>query len=167
MVNVMIIDEKGRLFGKISIIDILFVVILIAAIAGVGYKFTRSKTASPFIKTDLIEVEFLVQEAPDFVVNAMKIGDPTKEGVQSTPIGPVTNLEVGPPYRFIETDKGEVVPAAKEGHSSVVVTVQAHGFFGNNGVTINNIEYYIGRTLVVYVGNTAAWGYVSDLRKIK
>ena len=33
-----IIDEKGRLFGKINLIDLLVIVLVIAIIAAVGWK---------------------------------------------------------------------------------------------------------------------------------
>lgn len=36
----MIIDSKGKLFGKVSIIDILVLVVLVAGIAGVWANFS-------------------------------------------------------------------------------------------------------------------------------
>ena len=33
------LDEKGRLFGKINIVDLLIVLVLIAAVAFVGIKY--------------------------------------------------------------------------------------------------------------------------------
>ncbi|HAA43417.1 MAG TPA: hypothetical protein DCE02_05365, partial [Ruminiclostridium sp.] len=38
----MIIDSKGKLFGKISIIDILILAVIIAGTAGVWHMFFRS-----------------------------------------------------------------------------------------------------------------------------
>lgn len=162
----MIIDNKGRLFGKINIIDLLVILVVIIAIAGIGYKFTRSKTPAPFVKTDTIEVEFFVEESPDFVVDMLKVGDPVKEAVQNTSVGKVTDIKRDKSIRWVETDKGEVIKATKEGHSSVIITIRANGFYGNNGVTINNVEYFVGRTLIMYVGNTALSGRISALRKL-
>ena len=33
-----LIDEKGKLFGKINVIDFVIVIIVIGLLAGVGYK---------------------------------------------------------------------------------------------------------------------------------
>jgi len=163
----LIIDNKGRLFGKISIIDILIILIIIAAAAGIGYKYTKSKTASPFVKTDDIQVRFYVEEAPDFAVNAVKIGDPVKESLQNTGLGRVSDITTGKSVSWVQTDKGEYVPASKEGYSSCVITMDAKGFYGSNGVSINNTDYYIGRTIVLYVGNAALAGRISGLEKVK
>ena len=40
----MLIDEKGRLFGKINIVDFLVVAVILLAIAGVGYKLISSSS---------------------------------------------------------------------------------------------------------------------------
>jgi len=44
----MIIDSKGKLFGKISIIDILILVVLIAGIAGVWVKFFQIRFCNTY-----------------------------------------------------------------------------------------------------------------------
>ena len=41
-----IIDEKGRLFGKINLIDLLVIVLVIAIIAAVGWKLVGKKAAA-------------------------------------------------------------------------------------------------------------------------
>ena len=37
----MIMDEKGKLFGKVSIVDILIVVVVVLALAVIGVKSTK------------------------------------------------------------------------------------------------------------------------------
>ena len=36
-----VVDEKGKIFGKLNIIDLLVILLLIAAVALVGYKATH------------------------------------------------------------------------------------------------------------------------------
>ena len=36
-----VVDEKGKIFGRLNIIDLLVVLLLIAAVALVGYKATH------------------------------------------------------------------------------------------------------------------------------
>lgn len=38
-----IIDEKGRLFGKINLIDLLVIVLVVAVVAAVGWKLGRQE----------------------------------------------------------------------------------------------------------------------------
>ena len=42
----MIIDKKGKLFGKINIIDLLLIIILVAAIGIFGYKYISKDISS-------------------------------------------------------------------------------------------------------------------------
>ena len=163
----MIMDEKGRLFGKVSIVDLLIILVVITAAAGIGYKFTRSKTVSPFIKTDSIQVRFYVEDAPSYAIDNVKIGDPVKESIQNTGLGHVTDIQKGKSIFWSTDSSGRLVSSSREGYASVVVTMKANGFFGKNGVTINNTDYYVGKTIILYVGNSALSGRISELQKIE
>ena len=89
----MIIDNKGKFFGKISIVDILIVLIIIAAAAGVYYKYGKSDTITPFTRTDKIQMSFYMEDMPDFVANTVKVGDIAKDRVQNVLLGKVTSIK--------------------------------------------------------------------------
>ena len=42
-----IIDEKGRLFGKLNLIDLLVIILLIAAVAAVAWKLVGKRPRRP------------------------------------------------------------------------------------------------------------------------
>ena len=46
-----IIDEKGRLFGKLNLIDLLVIILLIAAVAAVAWKLVGKKAAAAVADT--------------------------------------------------------------------------------------------------------------------
>ena len=46
-----IIDEKGRLFGKLNLIDLLVIILLIAAVAAVAWKLVGKKAAETVADT--------------------------------------------------------------------------------------------------------------------
>lgn len=163
----MIIDNKGKLFGKISIIDILIFLIIVAVVAGLGYKLTRSKSGSPvFTKQDEIEVKFRHDDVPEFVVRAIKEGDPVRESVQNASFGKVSNVETGESIVWLDTEDGQSVKGSREGYYSVEITMNAKGIMGSSGVTIDKANYYVGQTLTLYVGNAGLYsGRISDIRK--
>ena len=41
-----LVDERGKLFGKLNIIDLLVILLLIVAVALIGWKVTRKDGAS-------------------------------------------------------------------------------------------------------------------------
>jgi len=159
--------SKGKLFKKISAIDIIILLVIIAAVAGAGYKFAKSRTTSFFTdKTEKIEIEFYNEEVPDFVAKSIKIGDPCFESVQNASFGHVTAIKIDKPVSWVETEDGRFVAASKPGCSSIKVTMEANGLMGNNGVTIDKSVYYVGQTITLYVGNSALfYGRISDIRK--
>jgi len=161
-----IIDSKGKLFGKISIIDILIVLVVIGIIAGVGYKFTRSKTPTVFTKQDTLEVEFFVEEVLDAVANSIKIGDAAKEAVQNASFGTVKDIKIDKAISYAADDKGEYKVSSRPGYSSVVITTEAKGIYGSNGTTIGSAEYYIGSYMTLRVGNAALYGRITRITKL-
>jgi hypothetical protein len=161
----MVIDREGRLFGKVSVIDILIICVVLIAVAGIGYKFSTSNISGPFTKVDHIQVVFYQEEIPDYVANAVKNGDPVRESLQYSDFGTVVDVQIGDAVSWVETDSGENVPAPKPGYSSVYITMDAKGIIGENGVTIDNSVYYVGKTIELYVGNATFEGRIADVRK--
>ncbi len=150
----MVIDSKGKLFGKISIIDILVILIIVVAVVGIGYKFTRSNTSNPvFTKQKDVQIKFQMDEVPDFIVNAIKVGDPVRESVQNASFGKVVNIETGDSILWLTTEDGRNVKVSREGYYSLEITMEAKGMPDNLGVLIDKANYYVGQTITLYVGN--------------
>jgi len=161
----MIIDSKGKLFGKISIIDIMVILVVIIAVVGIGYKFTRPNAGNTvFTKQDDIQIKFLVDEVQDFIVDAIKVGDPVRESVQNASFGRVSNIETGDAIIWLTTEDGQNVKVSREGFYSVVITMDAKGMKDNLGVLIDKANYYVGQTLTLYVGNAALYnGRITEI----
>jgi len=163
----MIIDKKGRLFGKVSIIDILAIVIVIAIAVFVGVKFKKDNTSSPFTqKEDRIQIVYLIEEVKDFVVDELKIGDSARESVYKASFGNVTDIKRDKSVSWVKTDQGKLFKSSKEGYSCVYITMEATGIYGDNGVTIGGGEYFIGQSIVLNIGKTQLYGKIYDMKKI-
>lgn len=157
----MLIDSKGKLFGKISIVDILIIVVILLAIAGVGYKFTRSS----LLKQDNLEVEFYVEETPDYAAQAINTGDVIKDITKGSVLGTVTGKTVAPSISFAANSQGQYVASSKQGYDSVKVTATASGKYSQNSVTFDSAEYFIGQSYQLRMGNSAVYGRISSIKK--
>jgi len=164
-VSKMIIDSKGKLFGKISIIDILIILVVIIAVAGIGYKFTRPNVGnSVFTKQEDIQIKFQLDEVQDFIVNAIKVGDPVRESVQNASFGKVSDIKTGDAIIWLTTEDGRNVKVSREGYYSVEITMDAKGMKDNLGVVIDKANYYVGQTITLYVGNAALYsGRITEI----
>ncbi len=163
----MIIDKKGRLFGKVSIIDILAIVIVIAIAVFIGGKLRKTDAGSPFTqKEDRIQVVYLVEEVRDFVVDEIKVGDLARESVYKAVFGNVTDIKRDKSISWVKTDQGKIIKSSREGFSSIYITMEGTGTFGNNGVTIGAGQYFIGQSIVLNIGKTQLYGKIYDMKKI-
>jgi len=163
----MILDKKGKLFGKVSIIDIAIVIVLIAGLVIVWPRVFKKDTAAPFVaKTDKLRIVFYQGEVQNFTVEAAKNGDIATDKVLNSTFGKVVDIKKGESVSWARTKTGELVKVSKEGYSSVFITVEGTGVYGNNGVKIGNGEYFIGQTLTLHVGKAAFYATIYDIKKI-
>jgi len=165
----MLFDKKGKLFGKISIVDILIVVIIIAAAAGVYYKFGRSGTVSVFTKTENVQVSFVSESIPKYIVDSIKVGDIAKDRVQTIVFGKVTDVIVGPDLEYEPNSDGKVTLSSRPDYCSVTIVVEGEGIYSaSSGVTFGGVEYYINKPATeMRFGNSFFYAKISDIKKVK
>jgi len=160
----MIIDNKGKLFGKVSIVDIMIVLVVLAAIAGVAYKVTRNDSITPFAKLDTIQTELYFEEMTDFAAESLKVGAIVKEQSMGATLGKVIAVYSAPSISYGVANDGSIVQTTKPGYSSVRIVIEGNGKYGENGVYFDNAAYYINSSYAFFVGNTKLWGQISDFR---
>lgn len=163
----MIIDDKGKLFGKISIVDILIVCVILAGIAGVYYKFGRSKTISPFVKPDRIEMTFFSEDLPAYVGASIKPGDTVKDRITGSSLGKVKEAVSGPNIFYAPNSQGQMIKSSKDGYISLKLVVEGNGVYSDNGVTFSNMDYYVNKWFEIRAGNASLYTRIMGIRKIE
>jgi len=69
-----IIDSKGRLFGRINIIDLIFLLLLIIVIVA-GYRFLNQPKFLSLSDEKLEPVHVQISNQPMYILNNIKVGD--------------------------------------------------------------------------------------------
>jgi len=162
----MIIDEKGRLFGKVNIVDFVVIAVVVLGIAGAAYKFISSST-SLFKKTENIEIVFYNEDLPGYVADAINVGDLVKDSVKNAVFGKVVAKETDNSVVFATDSEGVLRQTTRPGYVSMKLYVQGEGVITDTGVIINNADYYVGRSLELRAGNGVIWTRVRDISKVK
>jgi len=164
-----LIDSKGKLFGKISIVDILIVVMIVGVIGGVGYKFAKSRTSTPFSKKDTIKVTFFQEEVSGFVPGAVKVGAIVTDNATGSVFGKVVSVKADKAVSFATNSSGDMVQTSKPGYNSITVEVEGQGIFkdgiGDQGVSFDNTNFYVNKSIELKVGNTTFWAKLKSLEK--
>jgi len=159
-------DKKGRLFGKLNIIDAVIIAVIILVLAFFAYKFIQGRSADYGNNAVPVAITFYHEEAPNYVVKRLETGDQVIDGANRNNLGVVTDFETGESVSFAETSDGEIKTTHKEGYCSLVLTTQAEGYLGPHGVTINGTLYGVGHTLVIYAGDAKLFLTISDIQPI-
>jgi hypothetical protein len=126
----MILDKKGKLFGKISIVDVLVILLIIAVGAGLYYKFGKSGTVTPFTHTQTVQVTLSLESVNQYIGNNIKEGDIVQDRVQNVTMGKVTSVKTGPDTSYFLNANGLVIKGSKDGYCSLSVTFEGQGIYG-------------------------------------
>lgn len=163
----MLIDDKGRVFNKISIIDILFIALIILIGTFGWFKFSGYNNKDNLsVKTDNIKIIFYQEDINNFAADNIKIGDPATEALQNIKFGEVTDIKLGESVFWSSDIEGNQVSSPREGYSSIYITMKGKGIIGSNAVLIGNFPYHIGDVITLKVGNSIFFGKISGAEKI-
>lgn len=139
----MLLDEKGRLFGKISIVDIGVLLLIAVLIGGVYFKFFMVDKNQNAAKFDTIEYKVLVEEVRQQSVDAIEIGADIYHVKTDSPMGTITDVEVLPATDQLTKADGTMVIAEKPERFNVLITIRVpgietkYGFRANGRLDIN------------------------------
>lgn len=146
-----LMDEKGRLFGKISMIDLLVILVVLMMALALLVKTDRLGLIGG--KTDAVEdriITFQVQlrGVEDYVVAAILEGEEIYDANYASnkrAVGKVTQVEVTQsPGAVIEAlDDGTAGPVEMEGTVDALVTVESSGTQDGDQWIINGV-YRLG-----------------------
>ena len=166
----MIIDRNGRLFGKVSIIDVLIIVLIFSA--GVFFAARYLSTRNTIIGTggalDDLVIGFSSEEVNNFVVDAIKVGDSAKEYAQYANFGTVIDVETADSITWIADLEGFVNPASKDGYySSVTVKTRAKGKINDIGFELDGSTYFVGKTVIIQFGKAGFQGRISSVERFE
>ena len=140
----MIIDEKGKLFGKISIIDVLIILIILAAAAILTVKFTGigSEQILTTHKTYVAEVEQIKNTTVPYIREGEKLYD--NEGAY---MGTVKKVEVLPGEVVKTKSNGEYAVAVNPERANVRITIEGEGKENESGFFLDGkVSLLLGTT---------------------
>lgn len=141
----MIIDEKGKIFGKINIIDLLAVLIIVVSVAAVCFKFGFSAHKNVGSAGDEITYVMKVKAIRDTSADALNIGDSLTEKTTKKKIGKIIDKRVEPAKEVVNKADGTLTREVEvPGRYDVYITVKGSG-------TANDTGYFLDGTCQIGV----------------
>ena len=154
------IDKNGKIGGKINLIDLLIIIVLVAVVGFIGYRFLIKDDAG-IVNTETVTLQFTCAETKNFVADRLETGVNVLDTEENNSMGTVTDIEIGEAYEYVVTEGGETVQKNAEDCSSVVVTTETSGTLDGNGVLIGGARYAVGHSMVIYVGDCKLYVQIS------
>ena len=159
------IDEKGRLFGKVNIVDLLIILIVLAAAAFLGYHFFGPD--STVANTEHVRLTLYCEESADYAVEQLVEGAEAWDSENNVTLGTLTEWRVGDSKSYVTDANGEVIQLARDGYCSATLVVEGEGVVGSHGVTIGGTLYAVGQSMSVYFDDSKLFLRVSGIEVIE
>ena len=147
-----IIDQRGRLFGKINVLDLIILLVVVALLTRFGYNRLIGSRASVTGTMKTVEITFLFGEVRGPTVDELYPGVHLYDSKSNALLGKVLAVETVP--STILGPSSEYQSRTRFDH---LVTVSAPGWVTGNAVTVSGVEMKVGRSVNL---NTDAWAGV-------
>ncbi|MCK9217452.1 MAG: DUF4330 domain-containing protein [Firmicutes bacterium] len=157
-----IIDEKGRLFGFINIIDLFISIMLIVLIGFGAYKvFKVNPTA--VVNTQKVTMVYFIQEVRDVTYNAIEVGEIAKDYDKNTVYGKIVKKEALPAKKMAETADGRFVEAEIPNRYDVKIYIEGDAVVSKTGIYMGGQEVRVGFATSVKGKRFGTKGFVYDV----
>ncbi len=165
----MIIDEKGKLFGKINIIDLIVLVLIAAAVVVGAYSKLSDKVSigGGGEGEQTLVIKYYIEEVSDFVAEKVEVGSSLMDDNTLTELGKVTAVEVGPAVSFAGNSEGEYIKTTKDGFNSLLITGEVKGVKTEYGAEVKKSKYGVGHSFVLRAGDAKLYLRVYDIDVLK
>lgn len=150
-----IIDEKGKLFGIVNIIDLCIVLFVALAATVVVMFFSANTSIDSQTKQSRItlEVTAIEKDLCDAMVKDRKIFDK----IQNKSLGTLVDVKIEPCVEYnVSRDTGEHIESALPDRYDAVLVIEAS----------SAEDLYVGKRMSVETKDFTAAGYIIDLEKV-
>lgn len=130
------IDNKGKLFSKISIVDILVVLVICLAVGGVYYKLHSGDNAVVIKSNTPIKATFVLNSVRLYTVDAAVIGDNLYEK-NGQKLGKIVAVETKEAHKLIDLNDGRQINAPVDNRYDLYITIEGNGRISESGIYMN------------------------------
>lgn len=128
----MIINKDGKLFGKVSIVDVAVVIIILVLAIG-GYRMFSGNTGAVVSTGEKIECTFIVKNVRTYTVEALEKKGSLYDKTSKEYIGEIKDIKVEDGLYQVNMADGSFKQATAEDRYNVYVTVEFEGKASENG----------------------------------
>lgn len=165
-----IIDQKGKLFGKINLVDLAVLLLLLCAVLLTAYKLTSGKTSSNDSSEVTVRYTLYIRGLREVSVNAVmaeteEINDAEYGGSVGHIVGDVIKQKA---VENVVLEDGTYATATYDDRYDLYVTLETEATETETSLrTHDNRDLYFGGTIGIDNGHVQTFGEIVELEIIR
>lgn len=140
-----LLDEKGKVFGLINIVDLIILMLVLLVAAGAAYKFTNKSAQG---KNVTVEFQVMIPHVRPELAQAIKVGDKMVQGGNYTNVM-VKDVQLKPGYSINIDARGQRVESYDPYLKDVYVTNEGATVLSSAAITMGGQEVRVGKEYYV------------------
>ena len=157
------LSKDGKLFGKVSIIDILVILVFVLLIVGVLIKFSGNQTVE-IVSGEPLECTLKVHGVRDYTVEALKKGGAVYDTTTKEYIGVITEVWSEDAQALVNMADGSIKLAESDNRYNAFVKVSFTGKAAESGFyTASNRQMAPGATVLISSKYAQCTSHVIDV----
>ena len=146
-----LVDENGRLFGRISVIDLGVIAVILVCAAALYTKFSAAPIVSPSVPMDTIEYQVFVTNVGQSRLDSLQVGDflYDKDNDTGSHVGVITGIQVEDCVIPAMRQDGTYVMATADERFNVTLSITAVGKVDEDGRIFLNRTTEVGSGAVI------------------
>ena len=163
MKDMSLADNRGKLFGKINIIDLIIILLIILTAAG-GYMFFSGGNNRQAVNTGKVVYDFEITNVNKDFVDAITPGDPIRDSTRGNELGTVVSKSSrGATMLNEDLINGRYIIAEVPDAYDVVITIEADANITPANIIIGGAEVKVGKKFFIKGKGYANQGFVTKM----
>lgn len=161
------VDKNGRIKGKVSIIDILVILLVVLVIVGVGARYGSKITES--VKTDKqFEYVLRIENVREYTVNALEKKGYVTDKKSEKNLGEIVDVSVENATSQSITASGQITNPELPNRYTCYVTIRATGQESeDNYILADSTELSVGRNIELFSKYIKTSGDIMSVKVIE
>ena len=167
------IDEKGRLFGKVNLIDLMVVLLVVVVAAAAVIKITGSNVPGEVVSEDgqMEDISYTVlcrmvhNDIAAYILEN-EIGGQLMSNGEMVESCFVEDIQQGTFYESYVTLEGVPAKAPSEEYCDLIITISGQAPYSGNSYHVGSQEVRVGKSHIVKTVNFEITGTVVELEGI-
>jgi hypothetical protein len=145
-----IIDDRGKLFGIINIIDLLVLAIIVLAAVFLAGRMLPGTESGDAGRQKEMEYTVKVEEVSKYTIDAANVGDAIFDFETGSYIGEISEVDHSPHMEYLVDKDNEAIAIESIDKFDLFITIKADFVETDKALMVGDMIVAVGRKVLVY-----------------